>query len=140
MPNNSSAFALSQEENNMYCKQPLRPCVLPPGAKPLCFANAGTTNPNGDQFCGYIQNGFLYSAKGCCTPACPNADCPSVAPRPPTGTVPIDIELSPELVKEQSSKQTIVQQESGMLPLPKLVKLMLLILAILVVSALLLSI
>jgi len=136
MPNNSSAFALSQEDNNMYCKQPLKPCVLPVGAKPLCFANGGTTNPNGDQFCGYIQNGFLYSAKGCCTPACPNADCPSITPKPPTGVLPTDIELSPELVKEQSSKHTVVQQQMA---LPKLVKLMILLLANLVVSALLLS-
>ena len=135
MPNNSSAFALSQEENNMYCKPPVRPCVLPPGAKALCYANAGTKDPNGDQFCGYIQNGFLYAAKGCCTPACPTTDCPSVPPKPPTGVLPFDVELSPELVKEQAT----VIKDTGMLPVPKLVKLILVILAMLVVSALLLS-
>lgn len=136
MPNNSSAFALSQGDNSTHCKPPLKPCVLPPNTKPLCYANAGTKNPNGDQFCGYIQNGFLYAAKGCCTPACPSTDCPSVPPKPPTGVLPVDVEPSPELVKEQSSRP--IEPENA--ALPKLVKLMLLILSMLIVSALLLSI
>jgi hypothetical protein len=132
MPNNSSAFALVQGDD--YCKPLRKPCVLPPGAKPLCYANKNTTDPNGDQFCGYIQNGFLYAAKGCCTPPCPSENCPNVPKRPPTGTIPFKVELSPELVKEQT---VAVQQESG--NLPKLVKLMLILLSMLVVSALLLS-
>lgn len=139
MPNNSSAFALSQEDNNMYCKAPVKPCVLPPGTKPLCFATSGTKKPDSDQFCGYIQNGFLYAAKGCCTPACPTTDCPGVPPRPPTGVIPFDVELSPELVKEQASKKAVVKEDTGMLPVPKIVKLILVILSMLVVSALLLS-
>jgi hypothetical protein len=134
MPNNSSAFALSQEDNEMYCKPPAKPCVLPPGAKALCYANAGTKNPNSDQFCGYVQNGFLYAAKGCCTPACPTSECPSVPPKPPTGVLPFDVELSPELVKE--TKKAVAVQDPG---IPKLVKLILVILSMLVVSALLLS-
>ena len=139
MPNNSSAFALNQEDAS--CKPPVTKCIVPPGAKPLCYANAGTTplTVNSDQFCGYIQNGFLYSAKGCCTPACPNKNCPDVAPTPPTGVLPFNVERSPELVTEQETVQE-VQTTNGMLPFPKLVKLMLVLLCMLVVSALLLSI
>ena len=132
MPNNSSSFALGQEES--YCKSPSKPCILPPGAKPLCFANKGTKNPNGDQFCGYIQNGYLYGAKGCCTPACPTANCPSISPKPPTGVLPFDVEMSPELVEEQ--KTVVATKEDSF---PKTVKLVLIVLAMLVVSALLLS-
>jgi hypothetical protein len=74
----------------------------------------------------------MYSAKGCCTPACPTLECPSVPPKPPTGVIPPDVELSPELVRE-----TVV--DDGPVPFPKIVKLILVILAMLVVSALLLS-
>ena len=132
MPNNSSSFTLDREES--YCKPPSKPCILPPGAKPLCYANKGSKNPNSDQFCGYIQNGMLYGAEGCCTPACPSANCPNINPTPPTGVLPFDVELSPELITEQKTAQT-----SKTLTFPKLVKLILVLLSMLVVSALLLS-
>jgi hypothetical protein len=134
MPNNSSSFALDQQKS--YCRSPSKPCILPPGAKPLCYANRNTKDPNRDQFCAYIQNGFLYGAKGCCTPACPSANCPKIRPKPPTGVLPFDVDLSPELVVEQTKTET---QTDRTLSFPKLVKLILVLLAMLVVSALLLS-
>jgi hypothetical protein len=136
MPNTSSAFALGAEEN-LYCTAPLKKCILPPGARPLCFARSDT-NQTSDQFCGYIQNGMVYSAKGCCTPACPSFDCPRVPPTNPTGVVPPGVEKSPELIREQERYPTAAVAQSQ-LPVSKFVQLILLTLSILVVSALLLA-
>jgi hypothetical protein len=80
---------------------------------------------------------MVYSAKGCCTPACPSFDCPRVPPTKPTGVVPPGVELSPELIREQERYPTTAPTKS--LPVSKFVQLILLALSILVVSALLLA-
>jgi hypothetical protein len=115
---------------NDACKVPTKACTLPPGAKPLCYANSGTTNPKADQFCGFVQNGTLFAAQGCCTPACPNPRCPDVPPADPTGVIPDDVDLSDE-IKAQSSGEP-----SSGAKLPKLALLLLITLSFLLVCAL----
>jgi hypothetical protein len=137
MPNTSSAFALGSDDR--HCVAPLKRCILPPGARPLCFATTGTTDPNSDQFCGYIQNGLVYSAKGCCSPVCPSVDCPGVPPAPPTGVVPPGVERSPELIREQERNPTLTKEQSKPMTVSRFAQLILLLLAILVVSALILA-
>ena len=139
MPGVQSDFALKYAslDDPIICAAPLKPCILPEGARPLCYANVDTTTPNTDQFCGYIQNGLLYASEGCCNPVCPSPTCPTVPPKPPTGVLPTNAELSPELMIELSKRNQNKMSEPK--ELPKLIKLLLTLLAILVVSALIVS-
>ena len=136
MPGPQSDFALKYAslDDPLLCSAPLKPCILPEGARPMCYANVDTASPDTDQFCGYIQNGLLYSAEGCCNPVCPSPDCPSVLARPPSGVLPTNAELSPELMIELGKRNQ--NQSSAPTAFPKLVKLMLILLAILLVTAL----
>ena len=139
MPSSQSDFALKYAslDDPIICSTPFKPCILPEGVTPSCFANVDTTTPNSDQFCGYVQNGLLYSADVCCNPVCPSPVCPTVTLKPPTGILPTNAELSPELMIELGKRNQ--NKVSAPTELPKLVKLLLILLAILVVSALLMS-
>lgn len=98
----------------------------PKGITTTCYSN-DDEHPNDNQFCGYIdKNGTLLPALGCCDPVCPSEHCPSLKDKKhdPPAQVP------PGTVKPKKN-DTIVKAE----PLPKLLKMLLIILAILLVSA-----
>ena len=98
------------------------PCTIKQQAS--CYANPDTEHPNKDQYCGYQSpDGTMMGLQlSCCTPSCPSEHCPDVPPRKPTPLPP-----GAKLPK----KGKIVKAE----PLPKLLKMLLIILAILLVSA-----
>jgi len=101
-------------------------CTVPDNIKQkaACYANPDTERPNKDQFCGYqTPDGTMMGLSlSCCTPSCPSEYCPDVPPKKPT-PLPSGAKLS--------KKSKIVKAE----PLPKLLKMLLIILAILLVSA-----
>ena len=87
-------------------------CDLPSGVTAACYANQDTLFPNQDQFCGYVQDGVMYGAKGCCDPPCPSDDCPSIKPRipapfPPRTSVDKSAKKSPETVKTTGDEPTL---------------------------------
>ena len=87
-------------------------CKLPPGVTAACYANEDTLFPNQDQFCGYVQDGVMYGAPGCCDPPCPSDDCPSIQPRlpapfPPRTSVDKSAKKSPETAKRTSNVPTL---------------------------------
>jgi len=97
---------------------------LPKGAKPYCYAN-DDEHPNEIQFCAYEKDGFLFEVDGCCDKICPSEQCPVsvAAPAPPQKDRPKGIPYKPRAKKNISE------------PLPMLLKMLLLIFAVLLVSA-----
>ena len=90
-----------------------------------CYSN-DDEYPNDNQFCGYLKDGTLFAAPGCCNPVCPSEHCPVLknTKHDPPAQVP------PGTVKPKKN-DTKVKAE----PFPKLLKMLLIILAILLVSA-----
>jgi hypothetical protein len=97
---------------------------VPKDAKPYCYAN-DAEHPNEIQFCAYEKDGFLIAAEGCCDKICPSEECPPsvAAPAPPQKDRPVGVPYKPRPKKDSPE------------PLPMLVKILLLILAILLVAA-----
>ena len=107
-------------------------CNLPAGSTAGCYANQDTMYPNNDQFCGYVKNGTLFSAPGCCRVACPSASCPSVkasVPQPLPPRAKID-----KSVPYTGETQSVPIPMSSPFVMPKLALLMILIFLILLVA------
>jgi len=95
--------------------------VLPDGVQPFCYAN-DDENPDEIQICAYEKDGFLFPVDGCCSKTCPSEQCPP--------------SISPPAKPERDRPQGVpYMDENEKEPFPKLVELMLIIFAILLVSA-----
>lgn len=103
---------------------------LPKDVKPYCYSN-DEEHPNEIQFCAYEKNGVLISAEGCCDKICPSEQCPpTIAPSP----------VAPEKTRPQFSPYNQRKPvDTTNQPLPKLLKLLLILFAILVLSGIILS-
>jgi hypothetical protein len=97
---------------------------LPDGVKAYCYANQDSERQDYDQFCGYEKDGFVYGAEGCCDKPCPGEECPDEPPRKPE-------KIQSQSTKSSKSKSKPPKPE----PLPQLIKIMLVLFAILIVSA-----
>ena len=97
---------------------------VPKSAKTYCYAN-DEEHPNEIQICAYEKDGFLIPADGCCDKICPSEQCDlSIAkPAPPQKDRPKGAPYKPR--KKKSSSE----------PFPMLLKILLIIFAILLVSA-----
>ena len=96
--------------------------TLPDGVQPFCYAN-DDENPDEIQICAYESEGFLIPANGCCSKICPSEQCPpSIAPAAkPERDYPQGVEIPSRSDKNE--------------PFPKLMKLILIVFAILLISA-----
>lgn len=83
-------FGYNLADDKVLCALPTKPCSLPDGAIPLCYANQDTESPTQDQFCGYLKDGDVIPTPGCCNPVCPSSNCPSVPHRQPSPIVSSD--------------------------------------------------
>lgn len=97
---------------------------VPKGITPYCYAN-DDEHPNEIQFCAYEKDGFLIAAEGCCKKQCPSEECTvkQAPPAPPEKTRPVG---APYKKKDKKPKNE---------PFPKLLKILLIIFAILLISA-----
>lgn len=97
---------------------------LPKDAKPYCYAN-DEEHPNEIQICAYEKDGFLFPVEGCCDKICPSEECPTsiTQPAPPQKDRPKSAPYKPRKKKSTSE------------PFPMLLKILLIIFAILLVSA-----
>ena len=98
---------------------------VPKGSKTYCYAN-DEEHPNEIQFCAYEKDGFLIAADGCCDKICPSEECPPSISKP----------ASPQKDRPKGAPyHKKSKKKSDSEPLPMLVKILLIIFAILLVSA-----
>ena len=118
-----------------YCDKTDKTCIcpkaksgdcsrVPKGVTPYCYAD-DDEHPNEIQVCAFEQGGFLVAAEGCCTRTCPSEKCkPSESDAgPPDKERP---KGAPYKKKDKKPKDE---------PFPKLLKILLIIFAILLISA-----
>lgn len=104
-------------------------CKLPAGATPACYATPDTKYPNYDQFCGYVKDGVVYGAPGCCTKSCPGPCNPDVSPSDP---MPLPFDTT---VDESVKRASPTPKSPGTFSIPTFMMLILLTFLILIAAA-----
>jgi hypothetical protein len=128
----TKGFYVSKDikEYSIICGTPST-CKLPAGATSACYATPDTKYPTRDQFCGYVKDGVVYGAPGCCAKVCPGPCHPDVSPRDPT-PLPFDTKID-ETVK--STSPTAATKDPGLFSIPTFTMLILLAFLILIAGA-----